>query len=171
MAELKDGWNGPMKLTVKVAYGKGLAQDGSGTQWKGKYAPHKDILQWDAICEELGSTKITITAPEMPVAGTVYEDAWVEVAQNPAKPQYPFRNMFTKEDKAAKNAGGGKFGGAKPNYTTEQEAMKDGMLIAVTGLSTGAFKDGQGAVIQCDSANLKKLGSAIAKIILEAGKS
>ena len=146
MAELKEGWNGPMKLTVKASYPKGLNQDGSGTQWVGKYAPHKDVLQWDTVFEETGTTKVTVCSAKQPAAGTVYEDAHIEVSPNAKNPQYPFRTMFTKEEKASKGAGGGGGGSKGPQYTPDQfremmnhEALKSAIaqLTAFAGENAG----------------------------------
>lgn len=83
-----------------------------------------------------------------------------------------FTSYWTTEAKALKSASSGRGGGggAKPNYTTEQEAMKDGMLIAIVGLSTKSFMTKEGTPMHCNADNLKMLGGAIAKIILEAGK-
>lgn len=122
-----------MKLTVKVSYPKGLNRDGSGTQWVGKYAPHKDVLQWDTEFEETGTTKVTVCSAKQPAVGAVYDEAHIEMTANAKNPQFPFRTMFTKEEKAAKGAGGG--GGSKgPQYTPDQfremmnhEALKEAM--------------------------------------------
>lgn len=80
-----------------------------------------------------------------------------------------FNNYFTLEQsEKIKNAPKGGGGGAKPNYSLEQESMKDGLIIAMMGLSRGAFLGADGHSAPCDSANLLKYGSAIAKMIRDA---
>lgn len=173
MADLKDGWNGPMKLTVRVSVPKGVDQNGSGTQWVGQIPPHKDVLQWDTLFEETGNTKVTVSAPKCPEAGAVYEDAWIEVSENKKKPQYPFRTMFTKEEKEKKSqSGGGGFrgGGKSTNYSPEQEAMRDALHIVAICFAHGAYKDKEGNPIPPSSVNLIAAATPIHKCIIEAGK-
>jgi len=170
MAELKDGMNGPMTLTVKFSGPKGVKSDGTGIQWKGKYAPHKDVLQWNTIFNETGNLQITVCSSEIPTQGTVYEDAWIEVSENKANPQYPFRTMFTKEDKAAKSAGGGKnFGGAKPNYTLEQEAYRDSRRDAIAAISAGLVGS-DGSTKKMDIVDIRKVTAVFMADLLAAGK-
>lgn len=170
MAELKDGMNGPVKLTVKMAAPKGVGQDGSGTQWVGKYPPHKDVLQWDTIFEETGNLKITVCAKACPATGTVYDGAWIDQAENKKSPQYPFRTMFTKEEKAAKDSAPRPGGGAKPNYTLEQESYKDGQIAAITAIQ-GGLKGSDGKDMEMTLPNIRRVAAALQGDILAAKKS
>lgn len=168
--ELKDGWNGPIKLTVKASYGKGLDQSGQGIQWKGKYAPHKDMLQWDTLFVETGNIKVTVCAAVQPAAGAVFEDAWIEQTQNKNKPEYPFRTMFTKEEKAAKSAsGGGRFGGGpSTNLSKAEEVRVHALMVAATLI--GSAVDANGVKIPVKKEGVSQIADYFEADILAAGK-
>jgi hypothetical protein len=159
--ELKEGWNGPFTLTVKAAGPKGIKQDGSGTQWKGEHPPHKDLLQWETIFEETGGARITVASDEPPLPGTCYTDAWVKVKANEKSPQYPFRTMYTTEDKAKLGQGVGRPGGGgfKPVYTTEQQATKDAYELAIAAVM-GGFEGKDGVMPK----NLKSIDTVAAHL-------
>lgn len=162
MAELVEGFNGPMTLTIKASAGKGT--NGGGPQWVAKFPPGKGLPEWDVRTDEFPTT-MKMVSQIQPAAGEILQEAWVE--QKTAKGK-TYLTIWTKEQKAEKKAGG--FGGGKgPNYSLEQEAYKDGLLCAIQAIR-GGIVGRDGSLMPMEYANIKKLAAAFSKDILEAGK-
>ena len=82
-----------------------------------------------------------------------------------------FKSYWTsaaKELKTKPKGGGGFGGGAKSNYSREEEAYRDGQLAAIIALSGGFGKDGK--ALDKTLENIRKLAPVLAKDILDAGK-
>ena len=157
--ENKVGMQGPMTITVK---GSDAAMK-NGVQKVGKFPPHKDVLQWYVLCSEPSGSRISIYQKDKPLEGDTHLEAWVEGKEYEGKWYF---EMFTKEDKVKKDAGGGRFpgGGKSTNYSLEQEAMKDALAIVMQGFVGKVFTDG------FNSVKLKEYATLTQKMILDAKK-
>lgn len=166
--ELKDGWNGPMKLTVKGHMPKGKKQDGSGTQWIGKFPPHSGLLQWDTVFEETGSSRITVSSANPPENGAVFDGVFVKQKENTSNPQYPNRTLYTKEEKESVSRAGGGGGGPSTNLSKAEEIRVHSLMIAATHIGNALNADGTKVLVKQEA--LKKLADDIQEDILAAGK-
>ena len=82
-----------------------------------------------------------------------------------------FKSYWTTAAKELKTKpkGGGFGGGAKPNYSLEQEAMRDGQRAAIEAIRGGLIgKDGK--PMENTWENIRKVASVAAKDIIDAGK-
>ncbi len=166
--ELKDGWNGPMKLTVKACAKKGVKQDGTGIQWIGKFPPHSGLLQWDTIFEETGNSRITVSSANAPENGTVFEGVFVKQKENAANPQYPNRTLYTKEEKENASGPRGGSGGPSTNLSKAEEIRVHSLMIAATHIGNALNADGTKVLVKQEA--LYKLADGIQEDILAAGK-
>lgn len=83
-----------------------------------------------------------------------------------------FKSYWTsaaKELKTKPKGGGGFGGGAKPNYSLEQEAYRDGQLAAIKALSAGLVGS-DGKPMELNVVNIRKVSGVLAKDIVDAGK-
>ena len=162
-----EGWNGPFDVSILASGPKG-AQNG-GKQWEGAYAPFKGVLQWDTkiSCPAESGKIVVFHSADKPVDGLVLHGAFVDHRPIKDKPGKFSTILYTAEQKAAKPTGG--FGGgAKSNYSREEEAYRDGQLAAIIALSGGFGKDGK--ALDKTLENIRKLAPVLAKDILDAGK-
>ncbi len=171
MADLAEGWNGPFEVTIIAA---GPQQFDGSPQWKGAYPPFKDVLQWNCRVEYTGGTKFVYAifhADTLPEAGTKLAGAFIEHKPKKDKPGKFTTILYSAEQRTEKKASGGGFGGggAKPNYSLEQEAYKDGQIAAITAIQ-GGLVGGDGKDLEMNLANIRKVTTALAKDILDAGK-
>jgi len=82
-----------------------------------------------------------------------------------------FKSYWTTAAKELKTKpkGGGFGGGAKPNYSLEQEAYRDGQLAAIKALSAGLVGS-DGKPMELNVVNIRKVSGVLAKDIIDAGK-
>jgi hypothetical protein len=99
-----------------------------------------------------------------PAIGEILSEAWIEKKSNNGK---TYLTIWTKEQKAEKKAFSGG-GGAKPNYSLEQEARKDALLIAATFIGSALGEDGN--PLQFKKEVCAQLADFFQKDIMEAGK-
>ncbi len=168
MAELVEGWNGPFEVVV-IASGPKKTEDGK--QWTGGFPPFKDMLMWDVRCKTpLGDKFVQMHFDSQPVSGEVLKDAFIEHKPKKDKPGKFTTTLYTSEQREAKKKSGGSFSsGAKPNYTLEQEAYKDGQLAAITAIQ-GGLEDSKGVVFKMTIPDIRKVTLAFQADILAAGK-
>ena len=83
-----------------------------------------------------------------------------------------FKSYWTsaaKELKTKPKGGGGFGGGAKSNYSREEEAYRDGQLAAIQAIQ-GGLLGSDGNKMEMTVANIRKVAPVFAKDIVDAGK-
>lgn len=162
-----EGWNGPFDVSILASGPKG-AQNG-GKQWEGAYAPFKGVPQWDTkiSCPAESGKIVVFHSADKPVDGLVLHGAFIDHRPIKDKPGKFNTILYTAEQKAAKPTGGG--GGARPNYSTEQEAYRDGQNAAIQAIQ-GGLLGSDGNKMEMTVANIRKVAPVFAKDIVDAGK-
>jgi hypothetical protein len=162
MAELSEGWNGPFDVEIVASGPKGASND--KPQWKGQHPPFKDVPQWDVRCKTPFGDKVAMYhLQSKPADGEVLKGAFIEY-----KPSANVKiTLYSAEQREAKKKSGGGFGGgAKPNYSLEQEATRDAQAQAIQAIAGGL--EGQNGPVKMTAENIAKVMTLFRKNILEA---
>jgi hypothetical protein len=163
---MADVWaQAPVETTITTI--KASIPQGGGPQEVGKYTPEKDMLKWGVKfgVNPQWSNLFTNEPPKEGDPVKVWE-YWKE--ENGEK---KFVKWFLDADyqriKGARK-GGGYPAGMKPNYSLEQEAMRDGQKAAIDALCGGL--EGKDGMMKLTLPNIRLVASALAKDIVDAGK-
>lgn len=158
-------------IEVTLDYIKESMNKANTAQEVGEFPPEKGYKAWGIKCNGESNKWYTLFANEKPEVGSVLSiRRFVTVAEGSTEEKYP-KWMLESDYKKISSAprGGGFGGGAKPNYSLEQEAYRDGQAAAIRALQGGVLgKDGN--QMPFTYANIKQLASFLAKDIVDAGK-
>lgn len=146
-------WGEPQKKEVMVS----AAKEKDGAQVVGAFGPIRGVPAWEVRFK--GDTyPVKLFLPAQPKEGDVLE----VVMETEEKDGKTYKNWFTVEQKeklSQPGGGGGGFrggGGFKPAYTTEQQATKDSLELAILSLKGGLIGN-DNSIIPCSLAAVEKL--------------
>ncbi len=158
-------------IEVTLDFIKESMNKANTAQEVGEFPPEKGYKAWGIKCNGETNKWYTLFANDKPEVGSVLSiRRFVTITEGSTEEKYPKWMLESDYKKISSAPRGGGFGGggAKPNYSVEQEAMRDGMLIAASTI--GHLKEADGTPMRVTKEAVKSVGEFNAAAILAAGK-